>query len=70
MSAGELDLNRYLLTILINVVVTGFLGILIYELRQMRKSVDELNIKIAVVIKEVEFHDARIVSLENKLNNC
>lgn len=37
-----------------------------YEMRKMRESVESLNIKIAVVIRDVDNHERRLSRLEEK----
>lgn len=44
--------------------VTGFLGWLVYELRQLRVSIEKLNIDVAVVIRTLEYHEERLDRLE------
>ena len=38
---------------------------LVYEIRQMRKSVEDLNVHVAVILKEIEYHEHRITKLED-----
>jgi hypothetical protein len=40
---------------------------LVFEIRQMRKSVDDLNIHVAVVIERVDHHEHRISKIEEKI---
>jgi hypothetical protein len=47
----------------------AFLGVLtggVYILWQIKTSVDELNVKIAVVINRTDSHEKRIEKLEEK----
>ena len=44
--------------------VLGTIGLT--TLRQLNASVNELNIKIAVIISQVQNHDIRITNLEKK----
>jgi hypothetical protein len=43
----------------------GMVGWLVYEIRRTRESVEQLNIKIAVVIRDIDDHGHRIEKLED-----
>jgi len=43
----------------------GMVGWLVYEIRRTRESVEQLNIKIAVVIRDIDDHGHRIERLED-----
>jgi hypothetical protein len=47
-------------------LITGIAGWFVFEFREMRKSVEELNVKIATVIAKVEDHAGRIERLEER----
>lgn len=47
--------------------LVGLLAAGVYFLRQMKESVEELNIKIAVVIARTDNHEKRLDKLEEKL---
>jgi hypothetical protein len=47
-------------------LAVGMVGWFAYEMRKMRESVESLNIKIAVVIRDVDNHEHRLNRLEEK----
>lgn len=46
-------------------LAVGSISLFAYEVRRIRESIDELNIKIAIVIRDVENHEHRIERLED-----
>jgi hypothetical protein len=53
--------------------ITGMLGAIVWmaremlsEFRRLRESVEALNVKIAVVITDLQHHEERITRLEDK----
>lgn len=58
-------MNEIVLTV-IGTVCTGIFGYIATSLGKMGDSVKELNIKLAVVIERLEYHDERIKKLEDK----
>lgn len=54
-------------------LVTGFVGMLVYEIKEGKNSVSELNVKIGIILerlinheKEIEKHNERITLIERK----
>jgi len=45
-------------------LITGISGWFVLEFREMRKSVDALNVKIAHIIVKIETHENRIDRIE------
>jgi phage regulator Rha-like protein len=50
-------------------MITAIAGWFVLEFREMRKSVEELNIKISKIIDRMEAHEERIDQLEKKLHH-
>lgn len=46
-------------------LAVGSISLFTYEVRRIRESIDQLNIKIAIVIRDVENHEHRIGRLED-----
>lgn len=46
-------------------LAVGSISLFTYEVRRIRESLDQLNIKIALVIKDVDSHEYRIGRLED-----
>lgn len=51
-------------------MMSGLFGWLIFEIRMTRTSIEELNVKIATIIMQVEFQEKRIDNIEKKINYC
>ena len=51
-------------------MVPALFAWLISEIKKTRESIQELNLKIAVVIQQVDFHEKRIENIEKKINYC
>jgi len=50
-------------------LLTAIAGWFVLEFREMRKSVEELNIKIASIITKIETHEVRIERIEGHLSD-
>jgi len=48
-------------------IFTAFLANASRELSLMRKSVEQLNIRMAVIVERVEHHEMRLLKLERKV---
>lgn len=46
-------------------VAVGMVGWLVYEIRRTRESIEQLNIKMAVIIRDIDDHGHRIEKLED-----
>lgn len=63
-----MDLNTVLgicLTI-IGVLICGMGGVFLGEFKQLRVSVDQLNVSMALVLEKVNHHEVRIERLEGR----
>lgn len=58
-------MNEIFLTVM-GTVFTGICGYIATSLGRMNDSVRELNIKLAVVIERLEYHDERLKKLEER----
>lgn len=65
----KMDLNEIKDAVLA-FMMSGLFGWLIFEIRMTRTSIEELNIKIATIIQQVDFHEKRIDNIEKKINYC
>lgn len=52
---------------ILNFLAAGGVGILAFEIHALRKSVESLNEKMAVLIERTESHDRRISRIEEKV---
>jgi len=64
-----MEITLFIIGLLVTVI--GSLGLIILnsmkdEMKMGSKSVEKLNVKIAVVIERIEYHDERIKRLEEK----
>jgi hypothetical protein len=57
--------NDFFLTVM-GTIFTGICGYIATSLGKMNESVRELNIKLAVVIERLEYHDERLKRLEER----
>lgn len=52
---------------MLEVLLVPIFGWLVYEVRQARESVQNLNVNVAIVLERITHHELRISKLEERL---